>query len=130
MRLGKVFIRHGDLPEDTAAFIERVYKDRRRADYELVSFTTHGASRMIDDVRKQIEHFSDLLRADPFRTAREHRHGRRITDRKTRGDAGEGRMRDQRYQTKDVTRRSASRLIGEACSLCESPHEKEADSPT
>ena len=42
VRLGKVFIRHGDLPEDTAAFIERVYKDRRRADYELVSFSTTG----------------------------------------------------------------------------------------
>ena len=51
IHLGKVFIRHGDLPDDTAAFVEDLYKNRLRADYELVTFSADAAARAIDEVR-------------------------------------------------------------------------------
>jgi uncharacterized protein (UPF0332 family) len=59
--LGTVFIRHGDLPNDTAAFIEELYKDRLRADYELLSFSEETASNVIAEVRERIRRFEALL---------------------------------------------------------------------
>jgi uncharacterized protein (UPF0332 family) len=59
--LGKVFIRHGDLSEDTAAFIEELYKDRLQADYELAEFPADAASGMIAEVRDRMNRFAALL---------------------------------------------------------------------
>jgi uncharacterized protein (UPF0332 family) len=59
--LGKEFIRHGKLPDDTAAFIEELYKDRLRADYELVSFSEETASNVIAEVSERIRRFEALL---------------------------------------------------------------------
>jgi hypothetical protein len=56
-----VFIRHGDLPDDTAAFIDELYKDRLQADYELASFDADTTADEIVEVRERIEDFSDLL---------------------------------------------------------------------
>lgn len=61
MYLGKVFIRHGELPDDTAAFVEDLYKNRLRADYELASFSQDAASKEIAEVRERIDHFAGLL---------------------------------------------------------------------
>lgn len=61
VHLGKVFIRHGDLPDDTAAFIEELYKDRLRADYELVAFFEEATSKIIAEVRERIRRFEALL---------------------------------------------------------------------
>lgn len=61
VHLGKVFIRHGDLPDDTAAFIEELYKDRLRADYELVSFPEETASHVIAEVSERMRRFKALL---------------------------------------------------------------------
>ena len=61
VHLGRVFIRHGDLPDDTAAFIDELYKDRLQADYELASFDADTTADEIVEVRERIEDFSDLL---------------------------------------------------------------------
>lgn len=61
VHLGKAFIRHGDLSGDTAAFIEELYKDRLRADYELASFFRNTASDAIENVEGRIERFAGLL---------------------------------------------------------------------
>ncbi|MEF8794968.1 MAG: HEPN domain-containing protein [Salinivenus sp.] len=61
VHLGKVFIRHGDLPDDTAAFIEELYKDRLQADYELVSFPEETASNVIAEVSGRMRRFEALL---------------------------------------------------------------------
>jgi uncharacterized protein (UPF0332 family) len=61
VHLGKVFIRHGDLPDDTAAFIEELYKDRLQADYELVSFSEETASNVIAEVSERMRSFEALL---------------------------------------------------------------------
>jgi uncharacterized protein (UPF0332 family) len=61
VHLGKIFIRHGHLPDDTAAFIEELYKDRLRADYELASFSRDTASDAISNVHERIDRFADLL---------------------------------------------------------------------
>lgn len=61
MYLGKVFIRHGDLSEDTAAFIEELYMDRLQADYELAGFSADAASGMIAEVRDRMNRFAALL---------------------------------------------------------------------
>ena len=61
MHLGKVFIRHGDLPEDTAAVVEELYKNRLRADYELASFSPDAASRKVAEVGERIDQFAELL---------------------------------------------------------------------
>jgi uncharacterized protein (UPF0332 family) len=61
VHLGKVFIRHGDLPEDTAAVVEELYKNRLRADYELAQFSSDTASSVIAEVEVRLEHFAALL---------------------------------------------------------------------
>ena len=61
VHLGKVFIRHGNLPDDTAAFVETLYKDRLRADYELASFSRGIASEKIAEVRTRMDQFAGLL---------------------------------------------------------------------
>jgi uncharacterized protein (UPF0332 family) len=61
VHLGKVFIRHGDLPDDTAAFIEELYKERLRADYELVSFSEETALTVIAEVRERMQRFEALF---------------------------------------------------------------------
>lgn len=61
IHLGKVFIRNGDLPDDTAAFVEDLYKDRLRADYELTSFSRDTASEKIAEVRERADQFAELL---------------------------------------------------------------------
>lgn len=61
IHLGKVFIRNGVLPDDTAAFVEDLYKDRLRADYELASFSRDTASEKIADVRERTDQFANLL---------------------------------------------------------------------
>jgi len=61
VHLGKVFIRHGDLSEDTAAVVEELYKNRLRADYELAQFSSETASSVIAEVEVRLEHFAALL---------------------------------------------------------------------
>jgi uncharacterized protein (UPF0332 family) len=61
VHLGKVFIRHGDLPDDTAAFIEGLYKDRLQADYELASFSEDTALSVIAEASDRIRRFEALL---------------------------------------------------------------------
>ena len=61
IHLGKVFIRNGDLPDDTAAFVEDLHKDRLRADYELASFSPDAASRKVAEVGERIDQFAELL---------------------------------------------------------------------
>lgn len=61
IHLGKVFIRNGALPDDTAAFVEDLYKDRLRADYELASFSPGAAFRKIAEVGERIDQFAELL---------------------------------------------------------------------
>lgn len=61
VHLGKVFIRDGDLPDDTAVFLEDLYKDRLRADYELASFSRHTASEKVADVRKRLDWLAELM---------------------------------------------------------------------
>lgn len=61
IHLGKVFIRHGDLPDDTAAFVEGLYKNRLQADYELASFSEDAASDAIAEVHERMEQFTGLL---------------------------------------------------------------------
>jgi hypothetical protein len=56
-----VFIRHGDLSDDTAAFVEGLYKNRLQADYELASFSEDAASGAIAEVRERMEQFIGLL---------------------------------------------------------------------
>ena len=62
IHLGKVFIRHGDLPDDTAAFVEDLYKNRLRADYELITFSAGAAARAIDAVRDRMTRFAALVK--------------------------------------------------------------------
>ena len=62
VHLGKVFIRHGDLPEDTAAFVEELYKDRLRADYELADFSSDTALDVTVEMESRLGHFAALLR--------------------------------------------------------------------
>ena len=61
VHLGKVFIRHGDLPNDTAAFLEELYKDRLQADYELAGFSAEDSSGVIAEVDRRINRFAALL---------------------------------------------------------------------
>mgnify|MGYP002763113107 CR=1 FL=1 len=58
---GRGFVRNGDLPDDTAAFVEDLYKDRLRADYELASFSPDAASRKVAKVGERIDQFAELL---------------------------------------------------------------------
>lgn len=61
VHLGKTFIRHGVLPSDTAAFLEELYKNRLRADYELAEFSAEEASSAIADTHDRIARFAALL---------------------------------------------------------------------
>lgn len=65
VHLGKVFIRHGVLPADTAAFLETLYKDRLQADYELTAFSASKASTVIADTRNCTDRFAALLDETP-----------------------------------------------------------------
>jgi uncharacterized protein (UPF0332 family) len=61
VHLGKEFIRHGHLPDDTAAFVDELYKRRLRADYELAEFATSTVSNLIPAVLERLNQFAALL---------------------------------------------------------------------
>jgi uncharacterized protein (UPF0332 family) len=58
--LGKEFIRHGQLPSDTAAFIDDLYKRRLQADYELETVSSSDVSRTLSRVRNLIRKLSSI----------------------------------------------------------------------
>jgi uncharacterized protein (UPF0332 family) len=62
VHLGKEFIRHGYLPDDTAAFVDELYKRRLRADYELAEFSVGTTSDVIAAVLERLNQFAALLK--------------------------------------------------------------------
>lgn len=55
------FVKAGDLPDDTAKFMQWLYEQREQADYYLERFTEREAASILDDTRSRIQEMEALL---------------------------------------------------------------------